>query len=56
MMLRNLFFSESKALKRYELVKQRMGFECLSLRRKQDLVYIILDGIDLDMKTKGNFI
>ncbi|XP_065924401.1 uncharacterized protein [Magallana gigas] len=43
---------ESKALRRYELVKERMGFVWWSLRRKEDRVYLILDGVDLDMKTK----
>lgn len=33
-----------------------MGFVWWSLRRKEDRVYLILDGVDLDMKTKGNFI
>lgn len=33
-----------------------MGFVWWSLRRKEDRVYLILDGVDLDMKTKGNSI
>lgn len=33
-----------------------MGFVWWSLRRKEDWVYFILDGVDLDMKMKGNFI
>lgn len=43
---------ESKALRRYELVKERMGFVWWSLRRKEDRVYLMLDGVNLDMKTK----
>lgn len=33
-------------------MKERMGFVWWSLRRKEDRVYLMLDGVNLDMKTK----
>jgi hypothetical protein len=41
---------------RYETVKRAMGFVWWSLRKVNESIYIILDGVDLDLKMKGTII
>ena len=48
--------TDSDAFQRYEAVKQRIGFVWWSLKKKEDRLYVILDGLDLDLKIKGKII